>query len=218
MKTTQIIFLSIFLAIICTIATAVLAFTYKGTKEDIKKMKEEKIAKALKVVLGSFDNNPVQTAKTLEYNGRQFTFYPAEKDGKLFAYAVRSISPKGYGGQLSVMIEIGIDGKIGTVIVTENNETPGLGTAATDRKRTKTLADLLSGKKNDSLPPNPVLDSFRDKDCAAVPWKFKKDGGEIDSITGATISSTAVLDAVNYAAQAFKNKKLELLQNPIQTE
>jgi electron transport complex protein RnfG len=48
-----------------------------------------------------------------------------------------------------------------------------------------------------------VLDQFTDRDCATAPWKVRKDGGDIDQVTGATISSRAVTDAVNRAAQAF---------------
>ncbi|HOK04144.1 MAG TPA: RnfABCDGE type electron transport complex subunit G [Victivallales bacterium] len=210
MKNSQIILLSIFLAIICSVAAGILAFVYKATEKDVSKMKQEKIAKALKSILGEFDNNPLESVINIEYNGRKFSLYPAKKNGKVFAYAISSTSPKGYGGKLTVMAQIDVSGKIGTVMVTEQNETPGLGTVATDRKRLKTIAELLSGKRDTSLPPNKVLDSFKGKNCSSAPWKLKKDGGQIDSITGATISSSAILDAMNFAAEAFNSKKSEL--------
>jgi len=210
MKNSQIIFLSVFLTIICSIAAGVLAFVYKTTERDINKMKQEKIDKALRLLIGEFDNNPSESVINIEYKGRKLSFYPAEKNGKIFAYAVRSTSPKGYGGNLTIMAQISPAGEIGTVIVTEQNETPGLGTVATDRKRTKTIIEVLSSKSDTSLPPNKVLDSFKGENCSSAPWKLKKDGGQIDSITGATISSSAILDAMNFAAEAFNSKKSEL--------
>jgi len=147
MKNSQIILLSIFLAIICSVAAGILAFVYKATEKDVSKMKQEKIAKALKSILGEFDNNPLESVINIEYNGRKFSLYPAKKNGKVFAYAISSTSPKGYGGKLTVMAQIDVSGKIGTVMVTEQNETPGLGTVATDRKRLKQLQNFCQEKE-----------------------------------------------------------------------
>ncbi len=210
MKNSQIISLTVFLCVICAIASGILAIANQATEKDIAKMKAQKTVDALKTVLGQFDNDPVKDAVKVEYDGEEVLLYPAKKNGKLVSCAASSSSPKGYGGKVAVMAQVFPDGKVGAVIVTEQNETPGLGTAATNRTRTKTINDVLSGKKDDSLPPNQMLDSFKDKNCASAPWKIRKYGGEIDSITGATISSSAVLDAVNRAAAAFEANKAEI--------
>jgi electron transport complex protein RnfG len=175
-------------------------------------MKIQKTTEALRIVLGEFENKAFEEAITVENDGNNVTFFPAVKGGKLDSFAAISFSSKGYGGKVVVMTQIMLDGRIGTVIVTENNETPGLGTVATNRTKTKSISDFINGKKDTALPPNQILDSFRNKNCSSAPWKIKKDGGEIDSITGATISSLAVTEAVNIAAKAFESEKSKILE------
>jgi electron transport complex protein RnfG len=211
MKASQIFHLGIFLAILCAVASGILVVTNKLTAENIEKMKLKKTSESLKIVLGNFDNNPVESAKKISDGGSDATFFPAIKDGKLTGFAVESYSRKGYGGKITVMFQIDLSGKIGTVIVTEKNETPGLGTAATDRVRVKTISEVFSGKKDESIPPNKVLDSFKGLDSSTAPWKLKRNNGVIDGITGATISSLAVTDAVNIGVEIFNRNKTELL-------
>ncbi len=103
-----------------------------------------------------------------------------------------------------------------------DNETPGLGTRLTDRKEEKTLAGLFSRtEKKEGLPSNPYLDQFGSHfagDGWAVPWKIKKDGGDADYVSGATLSSRAVTDLAWRAASAFREHKAELLAPAIRKE
>lgn len=204
--------LGISLAIYATVAACLLAFTSELTKAPIIKNKGAKVAGALRQLLPQFDNDPVAGQVVKTHDGTAVTFYPATLAGKLVGFAVISSSQQGYGGVVKVMVSLDPEGRIRTVIVTEHQETPGLGTAVTDRKRQKTLAGVASGAKPAAgLPPNPVLDQFTGRDCAAAPWKVRKDGGDVDEITGATVSSRAVTDAVNRLAQAFTENRAELL-------
>ena len=84
------------------------------------------------------------------------------------------------------------------------------------------LADLFSRtEKKEGLPSNPYLDQFGSHfagDGWAVPWKIKKDGGDADYVSGATLSSRAVTDLAWRAASAFREHKAELLAPAIRKE
>ena len=139
----------------------------------------------------------------------QVVFYPAMKDGKLLSVIAQAISPIGYGGNMTVMAALSpVDGAVRNVIVTTNNETPGLGDAVFNRSNELTLWGLLKGTGKadpDKLPPNRTLDFFRGKSYVpdqgagaspdAIPaskWAVRKDGGDFLFVTGATVSSRAV--------------------------
>ena len=205
--------IGIILGLICAIASCILAITFTYTEIPIRNAKLQAMDKALKAVLPEFDNAPANEELKVDYPGREIVFYPAKKNNRLVGIAASAVSPKGYSGNLRVIAGISPDGKIITVIVTEKNETPGLGTAVTDRGEQKTIFSLL-GKSCGAggLPANPVLDSFQGKDVSTAPWKVKKDGGEIESVTGATISSRAVTDAVNMIAAAYTENREDILK------
>lgn len=201
------------LGLICAIAACVLAFTSNVTKEAIQHAAAEKNNKAIKQVLDGFDNMPDKEAIEIVNNGRQIIFYPGKKDGKIIGFAAQASSPKGYGGEVKVMLGISPEGNIKNVIVIKHNETPGLGSVVTNRAIKKTIFDVFAPKKiSEGLPPNPVLDSFNNLSVVNSPWQVDKDGGVIHSITGATVSSRAVTDAVNTIAAAFKENKTKLLE------
>lgn len=156
--------------------------------------------------------------KAPENDAYSVLFYPAKKDGKLISVLAKATSPKGYGGNMTIMACLKPDGTIENVIVTANNETPGLGTVVTDRTRQLTAWGLLKGEKADpnSLPPNSVLDFFSGKRFAAdnaastapddVPsakWEVKKDGGAFLFVTGATVSSRAVTYGVRKIVSCY---------------
>lgn len=96
------------------------------------------------------------------------------------------------------MVGLELDGTVRTVIVTANAETPGLGTAVTDRKVQKTLIDLIKGTdKAAGLAPNAYLDWYGSKKAGSARWPIVKDGEEINGKTGATITSAAIGGAVH---------------------
>ncbi|HHY45668.1 MAG TPA: FMN-binding protein, partial [Firmicutes bacterium] len=94
--------------------------------------------------------------------------------------AVKVSSP-GYGGPIDAIVGISTDGKVTGVTIIGQQETPGLGSN-------------VSGKR--------FREGFLGKDVSR-PIKLKKDGGDIDAITGATISSRAVTRGVASAGKLF---------------
>ncbi len=223
--------LGLFLAVIGAIAAVILAYVAQVTAEPIAKAKEAEVNKALQEVLPKFDNSPVKNRfalKAADKTGYEVTFYGAIKDGKLVGIAGKSITMKGYSGKIEAMVGVDPNGKIRTVavlkeqdkadkaisaiLITQQSETPGLGTVLCQRKNVVTLSSLFSDKKvvKTALPPNKYLDQFAAKTAPATPWKVKKDGGTIIYKTGATVTSRAVTDVVYRITHTYMVNKAEI--------
>ncbi len=201
--------LTVSLALIAGIAAGLLGWVYLVTEAPIAAALQEKTNAALRDVLPAFDNQPAE--ETLRVG--TVTFYIARKEGAIVGFAGETITSKGYNGNVTVLVGLLPDGTLGTVLVTKQAETPGLGTVVCERKRQKTLSGLLKGTKETGLPPNAVLDQFKDKSVVQAPWTVKKDGGTLDAVTGATITSRAVVGAVSTIAETFASQREMLLSN-----
>lgn len=167
------------LTIIAVVAAGVLALVSSVTKEPIENAKKAKTENAIKAVLPQFDE-----LKDQEVNGMKC--HLAYKDGVLSSVAVESASENGFGGHLGVMY--GFDAESGDVTgysVLETAETPGLGAKA-DKWFQKGSKGCVVGK-------NPETNNL----------KVKKDGGEVDAISGSTITSRAFCQALDAAYQTF---------------
>jgi electron transport complex protein RnfG len=170
------------LSIICLISGALLAKVDSLTKEPIANANRAKKLDAIKNVLPPCDNQPDQNSCVVEHNGTEWTFYVARNDGDYAGAAVETTSGNGYAGDISLMLGINAEDKTEAIAVLSQKETPGLGAN-------------MTGKKFKS--------NFVQKDIKATKWSVKKDGGDIDQITAATISSRAVSGAVKDAIDAY---------------
>jgi electron transport complex protein RnfG len=108
-----------------------------------------------------------------------------KKDDELVGTAIKTYTKNGFGGLVWLMVGFKTDGAINDISVLEQNETPGLGTKMTTAK---------------------FKNQFNDKNPEQYKLSVTKDGGDVDAITAATISSRAFCDAVNRAHKSFKNK------------
>lgn len=201
--------LALSLALIAGLAAGLLGWVYLVTEAPIAAALQEKTNAALRDVLPAFDNQPGQETIVIG----DVTFYIGRNEGKIVGFAGETITPKGYNGNVTVLAGLLPDGTLATVLVTKQAETPGLGTVVCERTRQKTLSGLIKGAKETGLPPNAVLDQFKNKPVAQAPWIVKKDGGTLDAITGATITSRAVADAVSTIAETFASQCETLLAN-----
>ena len=87
------------------------------------------------------------------------------------------------------------DGAIYNIVVTSHNETPGIGTKVMNREQVRTISDVITGKKTAAgLPENKTLDSYHGKKISD-----KLDRRNVNFVSGATVSSNAILDLVNNA-------------------
>ncbi len=177
--------LTLTLTLFCLISGGLLAGVDALTRERIAEVNSQRRQTALEAVLpgtNQYDNTPISDAVTVRHLDRDWTFYTARKAGAFAGAAVETASPNGYGGNIRLMFGFDSDGKSIGIAILEQKETPGLG-ANID---TPGFRDRLAG--NDLQKTN---------------WRVKKDGGDIDHITAATISSRAVTDAVREALDAY---------------
>ncbi len=177
------------LLIVTLISSSVLGYVYELTKEPIAQAKLNKKLNAIKAVVPAFNNNPDSVKYEIPVTGGEPVMaYPAKMDGVLVGTAIESYTMAGFSGLVKIMVGLKPDGSINGISVLEHKETPGLGTHMGD--------DWFLGQ-------------FKDKNPASFSVKVKKDGGDVDAITAATISSRAFCDAVTRAYDAFMQKSVE---------
>ena len=201
--------LGLFLGIISAIAAGLLSFVSISTEAAIKVNLQKKTDAALEQVLPAFDTVETMTLRSeLDW---PIKYYMARKGDKMVGYAGEVVTPEGFSGDVTVMVGLKLNGAVRTVIVTANSETPGLGTAVTDRKVQKTIMDILQGAKGaEGLAPNVYLDWYGSKKAGEQRWPIVKDGEKINGKTGATITSAAIGGAV-YAISGTAIDHLEKL-------
>ncbi len=205
----NVVILSLALSLTCGIAATILYAAYEKTKAAAERTQQNVEQEALKKVLPPFDNQPLQQKQDIELpDGSKVVVFPALENEGIIGYAAKAVSDRGFGGNLEVLVGFEPQGEIRAVVVTAHSETPGLGTLATERKIDKTLKDVFGSRdKNetvaDELPPSPFLDQYKGKQASNVETLgIAADGGAVDAVSGATISSRAVADAVQKAAKA----------------
>jgi electron transport complex protein RnfG len=167
----------------------VLAATDFATKEDIAtRALEDRLNSLGQVIPDSIhDNNLVEGAIIMKnQRDKEITVYRATKDGKAtgFAYEVYGT---GYAGQMKLMLGLDAQGKILGVRVLAHKETPGLG-------------DKMEVKKSDWILR---FDGLSLGNPPVEKWKVKKDGGQFDQFTGATITPRGVVDAIRSGLELF---------------
>jgi electron transport complex protein RnfG len=172
------------LMLITLIAGLSLGFVNELTIEPIAKSKLNQKVNAVKLVLPVFDNNPVEDVILLKVENIKDSVevYPAFLNDEFVGAAVIGSSDKGFSGLIKLMIGFKPDGTIKNIAVLEQKETPGLGTKIKDEV---------------------FINQYIDKDLTLFNAKVKKDGGEIDGLTGATITTRAFSEATQMAHDEF---------------
>ena len=166
---------------ITLIASAGVGAVNMITEQPIAEAKQAATTAALANVLPAFDNNSVSEQ---EIDGLPIKVYTATSGEAVVGYAVETLTKSGFGGSIRLMVGFLPEGKIYNVNVLEQAETPGLGTKMCDEG-------------------NALISSIKEKNVFTIEFKVKKDGGELDALTAATISSRAYYDAVARAKEAY---------------
>jgi len=171
---------------IAVVMAFVLAAVNQYTSKPISDAKNKQELAAIADVVGDFDNDPFAEKNDIftPDKKQKFVMYPARQGGKLSAVAIKSYTNNGYGGRIEVMTGFNADGTIKTFKIISSNETPGLG-SKTDEPKFKSQLEGFDPSKR-------IL-------------KVKQDGGDVDAVTAATISSRAVLRAIERAFAALQN-------------
>ncbi|MDO6593051.1 electron transport complex subunit RsxG [Neptuniibacter sp. 1_MG-2023] len=193
---------TIAISLFAVVCAAVIATTQVTTVDRIAQNEREQKAKALYEIVprSSIDNDLLEdtveiVAPTLQGHSDPVTVYRARKNGVVTSVILPLVAPDGYSGIITLIAGINADGSVAGVRVLTHKETPGLG-------------DKVDTKKSDWVYSFNGLSKQGSSDSR---WAVKKDGGEFDQFTGATITPRAIVGAVSRALDYFAEHRTELL-------
>jgi electron transport complex protein RnfG len=192
------------IAIIAALLTLGLVTFANLTRDRIARNQQAWIKQHLDALVApqSYDNDPLTditaiTAPDLLGTTAPVAVYRMRKAGLPVAVAIRSIAPDGYRGPLELLVAIAPGGQLIGVQVIRHNETPGLGDAFENRD---------AG----------WLDKFRGLSLtkpAQQRWTVRRDGGDFDAFTGATITPRAIVKAVRRTLEFYQGNEERLYQD-----
>ena len=193
-KESTLINMLVALLVIAAVSGGVLGLVYGVTKDAIAEVDQKKNEAAIQKVL-PLEGEIIYEPDTLKFNyeGVDMTFpCTIAKDANgIFQGAAIKTSEGGFGGKIDMMVGFLADGTIKGTSVLSHAETPGLGANMTGKFK----------------------DQFVDKNPANFKLTVSKDGGDVDAITAATITSRAFSKAVDKAYQAFEAYKAQYMNN-----
>lgn len=178
------------LTILSSFSGGLLAAVRNSTKDKIE-LQQLTFVKgpAIMSILEGASNDPIVDRFKIEHDGGTASFYVGVIDGKADKVAFESAG-KGFGGDLGLMVGVNIkEDKIIGVGVTTHSETPGIGSKA---KTDPSFTNQFKGMD--------LIDTFQ----------VKTDGGQVDAITGATITSRGVAFGVTQAGALYKSLKPQI--------
>ncbi|MFQ6091661.1 MAG: RnfABCDGE type electron transport complex subunit G [bacterium] len=192
------------LTAVCLGAALALSLVNFLTADRIRQQEWMATMKAIRSVLPPFDNDPVQDTRTIlvstDARGRpeSLKVYLGKMGDQITGVAF-SRKGEGYGGFIHVMMGIDVDGRISNIFILPGHfETPGLG-ANIERP---SFTEQFKGK------------SLRSAKLVAGNLAVDKDGGDIEAISGATISPRGVTRAVSEGLHLFQRFQAELVGPP----
>jgi electron transport complex protein RnfG len=180
-------FINMFLTLLIVTAISSLAASsvYNLTKGPIAEVARLKQQNAIEQVMPGFTE--LKSFSVMPKTGNDsLKFFEGFADGEKIGVAINTYTNMGYSGLIRFMVGFDNEGRIVNYKVLEHKETAGLGT--------KIAAPFFVGH-------------FIGRDPATQPLKVRKDGGDIDAITAATISSRAVCDALQRAYDTYMETK-----------
>lgn len=197
----HIIRVGLLLGLFAIVATTLVAFTEENTREQIKENQRQALLDGINALIphDEYDNAILQDTLLLPPTEALGTeeptlVYRARQNGEPVAAVMTVVAPDGYSGTIKMLVGIYHSGKLAGVRVIDHKETPGLG-------------DKIDVKKDDWILQ---FEGLSLGNPPASKWKVKKDGGEFDQFTGATITPRAVVGAVKQSLEYFRKHRDEL--------
>jgi len=180
------------LTVLSCFSGGLLAYVRSSTKEQIENQVLEFVkGPAIRTILQGASNDPITDRFNLKIGDREETFFVGNIDGQPSAVAFET-SGKGFGGDVGLMVGIDVkNDKLLGVSVTTHGETPGMGA------RAKTDPGFVAQFKGLGLKQT---------------FKVTQDGGTINALSGATITSRAVCSASDEAIKIYKTLKPQLVE------
>jgi electron transport complex protein RnfG len=197
---------SILLGLFALLTTNIIAGTYLGTRDRIVEAQRQAQEKALLEIIPLQRHNNAMLDDSIAVGPlavglglrSEKNIYVARQDGTAIAVILPVTAPDGYSGAIDLIVGINGDGSVAGVRALAHKETPGLGDKVDLKKSDWILS--FNGKSLD----NPLAEK----------WKVKKDKGEFDQFTGATITPRAVTNAVRRSLEYFHAHRAQLLASP----
>jgi electron transport complex protein RnfG len=188
----EIIKMFVVLTVLSASAGGLLAALEKGTKDRIESQELEFVkGPAIKGILDGASNDPIADRFKITDGAVEQSFFVGRFDGKATAVVFEGTG-KGFGGALGLVIGVNIDDdKILGVGVTTHSETPGLGATAKDDPA--------------------FVSQFKDASIAD-PFKVTSDGGKVNAMSGATITSRGVCAGVTASGNLYKKLKPQIAE------
>jgi electron transport complex protein RnfG len=192
------------LALFAIACTGLVGLVNELTQDKIKEQEQLQLLSTLNAIIdpsrydNDIANDCIITSSPLLGSTNMHTAYIARKNDNVIALAITSTAPKGYNGNIELIVGINIDETISGVRVLKHQETPGLG-------------DKIEITKNDWITSFKGKKLLSDSDNR---WTVIKDGGTFDQFTGATITPRAVVHAVKDTLTYFKQYKESLQTLP----
>ena len=194
----QIIITTIILLLFALSGTALVVYTFDNTRERISANERATLLRKLHQLVPQERHDNVLLDDTLTIINTPLlgtlepvTVYRARKAGQPVALVITPVAPDGYSGIIKLLVGINVDGTLNGVRVVTHRETPGLGDAI-DEKR----SDWIHLFDNRSLLDPPL-----------ERWAVRKDGGDFDQLTGATITPRAVVKAVRQTLLYYRDNQ-----------
>ncbi len=196
MQYRQIIITTIILLLFAMMGTLMVAYTFEQTRDQIAANERATLLRKLHRLIApeQHDNVLLEDAvsvrdEALLGSDEPVMVYRARKNGEPVALVIAAIAPDGYSGSIKLLVGINVDGTLSGVRVVTHRETPGLGDAI-DEIRSDWI-HVFDGK------------SLQAPDLSR--WSVKKDGGDFDQLTGATITPRAVVKAARNALLYYRD-------------
>ena len=197
---------AVVLAAAAIAAFGLVAVVHEATRDQIAATAHARELARFDQVLGGLPHDNDLLADTVTVRDPELlgsaaaiTAYRARLRGKPVAVVLEPVAPDGYAGDIRLLIAIAPDGTVLGVRAAEHRETPGLG-------------DFIDARKSD------WIERFTGKSTRHPPlaaWRVRKDGGEFDQYTGATITSRAVVGAVGRTLEFFARHRDALLGDEV---
>jgi len=193
------------LAITALFGTGILFIINLHSSPYIKENERQVLLKSVNSVLDNvqYDNDILEdTLKVYDKiqlgHDSPSLIYRVRKNKQPIAAVITVIAPNGYSGQIKLLVGINTNNAITGVRVVKHKETPGLGDGI--EKQRSDWIDIFLGK------------SLRNPKKGG--WKVKRDGGEFDQLTGATITPRAIVGAVYKALLYFRTHYVDIFSDP----
>ena len=188
----EMIRLLVVIAVFSAVSGGLLAAIQSGTRDRIE-YQQLKFVKGptIQQILEGSSNDPLVDRFKLPDGKEERSFFVGVFDGKANIVALEAFG-KGFGGDIGVIVAVNVENdEIVGIGVTTHSETPGVGSRA---KTDPSLSEQFKG-----LP-------------IKEPFKVKADGGQIDAISGATVSSRGVCGAVVDSAEIYMRLKKDIIE------